>query len=60
MILITKFKARKEIINNRNKNITAVQDYDKILKKELKRKKLAITIVANMIKLLNLPFTVKR
>jgi hypothetical protein len=60
MILIVRFKTREEIISSRDRNIAAVQDYDKILKKKLERKKLVIAIVANMIKLLNLSFTVKR
>jgi hypothetical protein len=39
------------IINNRNKNIAADQNYAKILKKKYIKKKLAIAIVADMIKL---------
>jgi chromosome segregation ATPase len=60
MVLIARLKAREETIGGRDGSIAAVQDHDKMLKKELERKELAIAIVADVIKLLSLPFTVER
>jgi hypothetical protein len=42
IILIARFKAREETIDGRDGSIAALQDRDKILKKELERKELAI------------------
>jgi hypothetical protein len=60
MILIARFKVREETIDSRDGSIVVVQYRDKIFKKELERKELAIAIVADMIKLSSLPFTVER
>jgi chromosome segregation ATPase len=59
-ILTDRLEAREKTISDQNWSIATARDRAMVIKKELERKELAIAILADVIQLSKLPFTVER